>query len=526
MRHRPSAVLAAVGTAFALLGGCAATEPVGTGASPVVDTDAGPVRGTGAGSVHTFRAVPYAAPPVGGLRWAPARPPQPWTEPRDATAPGRLCAQDGLELGRPSTDEDCLTLDVTTPVDQGGPPRPVLVWVHGGSNVDGGGGLYGAARLAAEGGLVVVTINYRLGALGFLTHPALPGADNLGLTDQQAALGWVRRNATAFGGDPGNVTLAGESGGGAAVCTQLASPAADGLFDKAIVSSADCTATWSPERSTAPRPREVAQRRGQVIAQRLGCSDPATAAECLRNRSVPEVRAASELDGAGVGPVVGTPELPRDPATLLGEGALRDVPVMIGFNRDEERFRIYGEELGRGPTTLGHLRDEVTRLDGPDAPAVLAQYPCADDGCAATTLAELLTARNYARGVTDAADLLSSGAPVFAFEFADQRAPWFRELPPARFPQGAYHTAELPYLFDVDWAGPLDPQQQALATEMVGYWSRFARTGDPNGGDAPHWPPHTGPDSFQVLAPGPGGIHPAAGLADRHHLGFWAERSR
>lgn len=535
MTHRAARplVVGALGVVLAVLVGCGAQESPAAPAdqpdragersesdTPIVQTDAGPARGSIDGGIATFRGIPYAAPPTGDLRWAPPHPARPWSEPRDAAAPGPMCAQNGLELGRPSLDEDCLTLEVTRPA-AGRTGRPVLVWVHGGSHKDGSGSLYGASRLARAGDAVVVTINYRLGAFGWFAHPSLPGAENLGLADQQAALQWVQRNAAAFGGDPNNVTLAGESGGGAAVCAQLASPAADGLFAKAIIQSADCTATWSPERSSAPRPRDLAERRGRAVADRLGCPDPATAAPCLRSKSVAEIRQASD-DGEGVGPSTGTTLLPVDPARALAAGQLRAVPTLIGFNRDEERFRIYGEELGSGrPTTTTDLRTEVDRIAGPRAAAVHAAYPCADDSCAATTLAELLTARNYAHGVVAAAERLSERAPTFAYEFADPHPPWFRALPPARFPPGAYHTAELSYLFDVDWTEPLAPHQRALSDQMIGYWTRFARHGDPGGQGAPSWAAYTGPTSAQTLAPGPDGIRPATDLAERHRLRLW-----
>lgn len=538
MSHRAARSLAgALGLALVVLVGCGAQEPLGKPAeqpgsrsgsdAPIVRTDAGPVRGSiapGLGGavegVARFRGIPYAAPPTGDLRWTPPRPAVPWSEPRDATAPGPVCAQNGLELGRPSLDEDCLTLEVTAPA-AAGTGRPVLVWVHGGSQKDGSGSLYDASRLARAGDAVVVTINYRLGAFGWFAHPSLPGAENLGLADQQAALQWVQRNAAAFGGDPDNVTLAGESGGGVAVCAQLASPAADGLFAKAIILSADCTATWSPERSSAPRPREVAERRGRAITDRLGCPDPATAAPCLRTKSVAEIRQASD-DGEGVGPSTGTALLPVDPARALAAGQLRAVPTLIGFNRDEESFRIYGEELGSGrSTTMTDLRSEVDRIAGPRAAAVHAAYPCAEDSCAATALTDLLTARNYAHGTVAAAQRLSERAPTFAYEFADAHPPWFRALPPPRFPPGAYHTSELSYLFDVDWTEPLAPHQRTLSEQMIGYWTRFARHGDPGGEGSQPWAAYTGPSSVQTLAPGADGIRPAAELAERYRLPLW-----
>lgn len=496
----------------------------------VVMTDKGPVRGAVADDHRSFQAIPYAMPPTGELRWASPRDPAPWRETRDATSPGPLCAQNGLELGLPSEQEDCLTLNVTTPRRPSAHPRPVLVWVHGGSFKDGGGSMYGGARMAALGDVVVVTINYRLGAFGFFAHPALGGPDtgsgNVGLEDQQAALRWVRHNAAAFGGDPGAVTLAGESGGGTAVCAHLAAPASRGLFHRVIMQSNDCTTRWSEENSAAPRSAAVAERQGSALAERLGCTDPATAAGCLRARSVAEVRSASG-DGDGVGPVFGTPVLPVSPADALATGRTHPVPVLYGINRDEERFRVYGNELaGGGPTRLADYRAELEGAFGLDAAAVRAEYPCAQDACAPPALAAALTDAHYAYPAMITARQLAGRAPTYLYEFADRDAPWFTGFPPPGFSPGAYHTAELPYLFDVPWAEPLPPPQLQLAQAMIGYWTRFARTGDPNGGGTPRWPDFGEPhETVQKLTPGRGGIHPSNDFAAEHHLPFWASRS-
>jgi para-nitrobenzyl esterase len=206
----------------------------------LVQTSDGPVRGAMTDTVRTFRGIPYAAPPTKDLRWRAPRPAKSWTAPRDAREPGSPCAQPSDQpIAIPSENEDCLYLNVTTPASRS-EHLPVIVWIHGGSFVYGDGASYGAARLAARGQAVVVTINYRLGAFGLLSHRDLDAPANLALQDQQAALKWVRRNASAFGGDAGNVTIMGQSGGGFSVCGHLAAPRSAGLFDRAIVQSAGC----------------------------------------------------------------------------------------------------------------------------------------------------------------------------------------------------------------------------------------------------------------------------------------------
>src|SRR5580693_3890236 len=214
----------------------------GSGTTPIVPTSDGAVRGTTAGAVDEFLGIPYAAPPIGHLRWRPPQPPARWRGVRDATQFGPSCPQAASAFSPPGPfSEDCLYLNVSTPTLRPGASRPVLVWIHGGGFTQDSGRNYDPATLAADG-IVVVTINYRLGALGFLAHPALasrPGgpAGNYGLMDQQAALRWVQANISRFGGNPRNVTIAGESAGGLSVLAQLVSRGSRGLFQRAIVQS-------------------------------------------------------------------------------------------------------------------------------------------------------------------------------------------------------------------------------------------------------------------------------------------------
>ncbi|NUT97031.1 MAG: carboxylesterase family protein, partial [Saccharothrix sp.] len=284
-----------------MLIGLVACAAVLSGAGPAVAAPAGPevvvtaggaVRGVVGEDHRVYRGLPYAEPPE---RWAAPRPPRSWTGVRDATRSGNACAQ-SAGFGAGSEHEDCLYLDVTAP--RAGRGKPVVVWLHGGAFQFGAGADYDARRMAALGDVVVVAVNYRLGVFGFLAHPGLAGSGNYGLADQQAALRWVRRNAAAFGGDPGNVTIAGESSGARSVCAHLVAPGSQGLFHRAVVQSEPCTMTdWPAADGTAeaeppgfPRSREDAERQGVRYAAAQGCADVA----CLRRKTPAQLLATAE----------------------------------------------------------------------------------------------------------------------------------------------------------------------------------------------------------------------------------------
>ena len=270
----------------------------------VVATAHGSVRGAaGPNGGRVFQGIPFAASPTGELRWRPPQPTAPWSGVRDATAPASPCPQLPLTLlpdGGPvlpgdsnrtgSTSEDCLYLNVWTPARTGGRSRPVLVWLHGGGNTYGAGSDYNGAALAARG-VVVVTVNYRLGALGFLAHPALSdesaehASGDYGLMDQQAALRWVRRNIGAFGGDRNRVTLGGQSAGSVDTCLHITSPTAKGLFHRAVQQSGSCVA----DDALTPLTLAAAEKKGQSFAASVGCADPSRVPACLR--ALPTTRA-------------------------------------------------------------------------------------------------------------------------------------------------------------------------------------------------------------------------------------------
>ncbi|MFI5863954.1 carboxylesterase/lipase family protein [Streptomyces sp. NPDC051546] len=537
-----------------------------TGPRPVVETDRGAVRGREAAGYRTFEGIPYAAPPTGPLRWRLPEPAARWAGVRDAGAPGARCVQlPAVGPGAPSGSEDCLFLNVTVPSGTAGtgrsapllppgatgrapsagpggaagpagvpataPPRPVMVWFHGGGFMNGAGDLYRPGRLASAGGAVVVTVNYRLGIFGLFGHPALHGAPGFALADQQAALRWVRANAARFGGDPGNVTVFGESAGGLSVCMHLTSPASAGLFHRAIVQSGSCSLTV-PAHSLLPAlpayepfvPEPLTVARGAAAAVRLGCGRPldAEVLECLRGLA-PETLATPELSPLFSAVSYGTRLLPAEPRRALERGEFHRVPVVQGSTRDEMRIFL-GQTLAAHPVADPHsYRSRLRAVFGARAGLVEAAYPVTDHPTPALAFAAALTDASFVCPQLRDSRALARHVPTYDYGFDDRNAPDFTGLLPVPgFPYGASHGSELPYLFDTGL--PMSAGQQVLSERMAGYWTRFAATGDPNApGAAPWWPRSP---AVLSLAPealtfeDPGGIRPVDAAA-RHHCGLW-----
>ena len=482
----------------------------------VVQTESGAVRGLVSADHRLFAGIPYAAPPVGPLRWHPPAPVAGWTGFRDATRPGARCVQDvSNDVDQRETSEDCLTLNVWTPPPSG-EKRPVMVWIHGGSFINGSGDIYDSRWLAGRGDVLVVTINYRLGTLGFLAHPALgPAGDvgNYGLADQQAALRWVRDNIAAFGGDPDKVTIAGESAGGMSVCDHLVAPASAKLFSAAIVQSGPCQAQYD---------LPAAERASEQYAAEVGCGDKATAAACLRalpperlQRPVLYGRIGSERLS---GPVTGTKTLPVDPMTGAAQGRAAEVPVMIGTTADEFTLfaavqYIRGRAFGANEY-LGLLSEAY----GPNAGVVAQQYPPEQfGGSVPLAYSAAVTDGTFACVADRLAASLSGAEPVYFSEFDDPGAPAPEPLRAAPFPVGAGHSLELRYLFDVGGAPPLNPDQQRLSDEMIGYWVEFIATGSPGSG----WPSLDGSDGERMSLQ-PGGNRVISDFGQIHKCAFWS----
>ncbi|NKY42556.1 carboxylesterase/lipase family protein [Nocardia cerradoensis] len=503
-------------------------SPSRSPAATVVSTDIGAVRGGLGTDTRVFQGIPYAAPPVGELRWASPQPAAPWPGIRDATRPGNRCAQAEGLMDPASATEDCLYLNVTTPRHSSGRELPVMVWIHGNGFINGAGSLYDAQQLASSGDVIVVSPNYRLGILGFLAHPALDHgrarnlSGNFGLEDQQAALQWVQRNAAAFGGDPGNVTIFGESAGGTSVCAQLAAPGSAGLFQKAIVQSGQCAGRkWSPGPPTwFPLPRSEREQHGVEVAAAVGCSDPVTAAECLRAKPAEDLAKWSD-DGVGSGPTFGGGMLPLSPERAFATGQFNHVPIIEGTTRDEHRLFTAAIEIATAQqTTPAGYREQLDALfPAPDVERVLARYPVSRFHSAGEALSAVVTDWAWGCAVLDQNRMLAAETPLYAYEFADESAPWFTELPKPGFPTGAFHGAELQYLFaDEQLPGPVTLAQRQLSATMIGYWTRFASTGNPNGDGRPQWLPFRSGNHVQSLAPAQIG---SADLAQEHQCPFW-----
>ncbi|GAA1951483.1 carboxylesterase/lipase family protein [Kitasatospora viridis] len=494
-----------------------AADRAGPGGRPydgtVVATDSGRVRGSSQDGYRSFQGIPYAAPPVGDLRWRDPQPVTAWSGVRPVSTPGSPCLQStgtGL-LG----SEDCLYLNVTTPARAA--HRPVVVWLHGGGFSTGAGSDYDPHRMAVAGDVVVVTVNYRLGVLGGFGYPGLAGSGDFGLADQQAALRWVRRNAAAFGGDPGNVTLAGQSAGGMSVCSQLTSPSAAGLFDKALIQSGSCLINYPDDLffpgMSAGSPwttRTAVEAAGSAFAGTVGCAG----LDCLRQKPAADLLRA-DLAGPAHGgfakPAYGTALLPEEPAAALRAGRFHRVPVLEGGNRDEHRG--WAAALNAGWTiTADRYRQLLTAAFGDRAAAVAAQYPVSAYPSPAVAWATVATDRIWSCPTLTGEQLMARHTRLYAYEFADRSAPLQPGSVPG-FPYGAYHAAELPYLFDLTgWPITLTPEQQGLSREMIAAWSAFATTGRP-------WPRLRDPADTRLFAPGePGTVD----LGTEHDCGFWS----
>jgi para-nitrobenzyl esterase len=485
-----------------------ASARIAAGATVITTTDTGPVEGLVAPTLTEFLGIPYAAPPVGDLRWQPPQPPAPWSTPRDATVFGNHCPQAFSPFGLESDTEDCLLLNVYVPLRHGFPSdarrhRPVMVWIHGGAFSVGESDVYDPVRLVAQD-VVVVTINYRLGALGFLAHPALSVespdgiSGNYGLLDQQAALRWVQRNIASFGGNPRKVTIFGESAGGFSVHAHLASPLAAGLFQRAIVESGAFF--------TQPT-LDTAETTGSAFATAVGCSDQT--ASCLRAVPVDQVLANWGTGLTSTTPVIDGVVLPQPLRDLFATGHFNRVPVIEGSNHDE--FRLFVAllyDLVSAPLAADQYDAAVASLLQVPlgiAQAITSHYPLsAYDDSPDLALGAIGTDAAFACNAQAVAHNLARFVRTYTYEFADENAPPI--LPPASFPYGAAHGLEIQYLFNLPAAlntPPMTSDQQQLSNFMLRYWTRFARSGRPRAIHSPRWPKQSDDLLLSLQAPTP-----------------------
>ncbi len=494
----------------------------------IVSTENGSIEGSIEGDYRRFLGIPFAAPPVGNLRFAAPQPVKSWHGVRKATHFGHACPQ-----GTTWTDEDCLYLNVYTPYPVSKKPVPVMVWIYGGAYILGSGATYPPTKIVPKNNVILVAINYRVGAFGFLAHPALTAeseeaSGNYGLLDQQAAIAWVKRNARAFGGDPNNITIFGESAGGASVCANLASPAMAGQFQRAIMESGPCFLTKSlPD----------AEAYGQSIASQNGCptTADAAAAECLRKLPVSAfaVPVLGVLGGTGSGsitdsnaipyaPTYGGPVLPLNPPTALATGQFNHVPMIVGSNHDEMRlFTAISDVVNKTSISSDQYPSLIQATYTSNAAAVLSQYPLTNYASPDIAFSAPGTDSIFScPALSNDQQLVQNGNITFAYEFADENAPsivpFIQNL--ISFPLGAAHSTEIPYLFPL---AHLDPAQKRLSDLMVGYWTHFAKTGDPNFFGAPKWPQFDASQN-NLLSLVPDATQVTTGFAADHQCAFWA----
>lgn len=477
----------------------------------IVQTIHGPVQGFLDDDMQKFLGIPFAAPPVRGLRWRPPVVPEPWEDPFDATSFGGVCAQTSTcfpGFGSESSNEDCLYLNVFTPkahvydIEQ---KLPVMVWIHGGGFACGASNDYNPTALVNDGNVVFVSVNYRVSILGFFSHPAINAEDHLsgnyGIMDQQFALRWVQQNIANFGGDSSNITIFGESAGGASVLAHVAAPSSRGLFHKAIIQSGG-----SPP--TMPFPTiEKLEGMGTALATAAGC--PEQTAENLRRLTVAQIQAADALDDGvfGIGKFpFGLMEdgnvVPKNLREVFSSGNINAVPIIVGVNRDEFTWfqammelrsgrivsaEAYPETLSATVELLNKLHLAGVRVPLEEITRVLELYPVEAHGGASRALAAVVgDAGLISTAGRRTARVLAEQCPqVYAYEFdvPDTPCPW----PKVSFPYGSAHTLELPYIFP-GFRGvsgsytPLTEAQQRLSKEMVRYWAAFAWHGTPNSG--------------------------------------------
>ena len=492
------------------IAGCGKEEPAGPATSmEVPQLDSGPISGEINGGVWTYLGIPYAAPPVGELRWKEPQPVATWEDVLPCNDFGPACPQPPwpypvisgiMDVGM--TSEDCLYANVWTPAESPDERMPVMVWIYGGGFTTGASNIsiYNGRHLA-EQGIVAVSFNYRVGPFGFMAHPLLSEespngvSGNYGMLDQIAALEWVQENVEAFGGDPDNVTIFGESAGGASVCNLMVSPLADGLFDRAIVQSGGFLDFGMPAGDDG-NTLQIAERTGQKIAEDLGVEDAEDVLAAMRGKTPQELldAAAQQTSALGMmdlGPVIDGWALPDRPAALFAAGAQQSAPLLIGTNANEGAY--FAQDM-----TLDQYQLMLRFIYGDYADRVFALFPADSDEQVKPAFTRLLTEMGFAAGSVFAASSMAAvDAPVYLYEFTKSSSdPNLEGL-------GAFHGIEITYVFgNADQVPQVTPSEEdvALSEAMMAYWVNFAATGDPNGEGMPEWPAYSSEtDRYQSL---------------------------
>ena len=477
----------------------------------IVSTTSGPVKGMTVDGISCYLGIPYAAPPIGDLRWRPPVSPEPWEKPRKVTKLGPACPQTEVAL-MPSIgemSEDCLTLNIWTQARSESDSFPVMVFIHGGGFSRGTATepAYNGTCLAQKG-IVLVTINYRLGAFGFLAHPILTAesshksSGNYGIMDQIMALKWIQENIRQFGGNPNNVTIFGHSAGGASVPALMVSPLAKGLFHRAIAQSGGYVPRRLRHLIKSQYGLESMESMGLRFAERLGVNTTVNPLEEMRTKPWPDVveswskTVLNRLACTGFAGgwilnhlIVDGYVLKQSPGQAFRDGKQHNIPFMTGTTADEgtvlallisiptaERYRSYLEK------SFGEISQEVLEL-----------YPACENASAPQALSNLL-GDSFVCGARVLADGMSSVQPkTYLYQFAMQPEVFLYEIPGVdewelKRNFGCYHAAELPYIFHFCPNNEFTEDDDKFSEEIAGYWTRFAQNGDPNGEGATHWP--------------------------------------
>jgi para-nitrobenzyl esterase len=463
--------------------------------APQVTIDSGTLLGTWVASsppVAAFLGIPYAAQPIRNLRWKAPQLPPGWSGIRNATAYGPACPQapsswlpEMLGIQKMATDEACLYLNVWTPRMSGTAKLPVMVWVHGGGNVEGSAEWPPLSSTLARKGVVVVSLNYRLGVFGFFAYPALSAesphhvSGNYGQLDQVAALKWVRRNIRRFGGDPDQITIFGASSGALDICNLMASPVASGLFQRAILQSGVCV------DSVYPLSRQ-AETNGMVLAKDLQIpDDPRSLAELRALPAERILQATAEDERIDLEPVVDGWFFPEQPAVTFASGRQAKIPVIVGSNNDE--ISIFASPLVGGksyrPKTVIEYRQWLRQEFGAFADKVFAEYPARSDKDVALVFRTMDTDFDFSFGARlMAMEMAQTHQTVFLYRFTYVGAGQFAGL-------GAFHSEESMFLSKKYWTSWIRrPYDETLSNAIIEYWVQFAKTGNPNSSAFPSWP--------------------------------------
>ena len=484
----------------------AALQALPLAAAIQIKTDRGEVEGavSADSKIRLFKGIPFAAPPVGPLRWREPQPVPSWTGVRKALEFGPRCMQqhvfDDMVFRDPGPSEDCLTLNVWTPATSAAAKLPVMVWIYGGGFVGGAASepRQDGEQLAKKG-VVVVSLNYRLGVFGFFSHPELDkesghdASGNYGLLDQVAALRWVQKNIAFFGGDPGHVTIFGESAGSFSVSALMASPLAQGLFQRAIGESGaffGSTLALKPRRETEPADVKFAESVGAPSLAALRAKPAGELLESAKNREL--LRFAPNIDGYF---------LPEDPAATYEAGKQSRIPLLAGWNSDEGSFQSF---FAKSEPTAQNFAERVRAVFKSNAGQVLKLYPAATDDQAKRAAQDLSGDQFIAYSTWKWIELQAAVAKTAVYRYE------FDQAPPAAgvdatlsspISPGAYHSAEIEFVFEAlpSKKLPWRPADSKLSDLMSSYWTNFAKTGDPNGPGLPKWPVYGAATDYPVM---------------------------